>query len=94
VTWPTARRLMSLDSSHSQASPPSSDYLSSRKLSVVGRSYAVQSPIVPAIALTASTSLDVANEDPGRLLGMPNLGKNLLTNSKNVKNEAKIQKLL
>ena len=34
-----------------------SDYVSTRKLSIVGRSYAVQSPIVPSIALSATTSL-------------------------------------
>lgn len=35
-----------------------SDYVATRKLSIVGRSYAVQSPIVPSIALSATTSLD------------------------------------
>ena len=41
-----------------------SDYISTRKLSIVGRSYAVQSPIVPSIALSATTSLDQPHEDP------------------------------
>ena len=47
-----------------------SEYLATRKLSVVGRSNAVQSPIVPSIALSATTSLDQANnEEPSALQG-------------------------
>ena len=46
-----------------------SEYLTSRKLSVVGRSNAVQSPIVPSIALSATTSLDQANEEPSAIQG-------------------------
>jgi len=41
-----------------------SEYVATRKLSIVGRSYAVQSPIVPSIALSATTSLDQSYEDP------------------------------
>ena len=47
-----------------------SDYISTRKLSIVGRSYAVQSPIVPSIALSATTSLDQPHEDPPFTQGM------------------------
>ena len=47
-----------------------SDYISTRKLSIVGRSYAVQSPIVPSIALSATTSLDQPFEDPPFTQGM------------------------
>ena len=46
-----------------------SEYLATRKLSVVGRSNAVQSPIVPSIALSATTSLDQANEEPSAIQG-------------------------
>ena len=40
-----------------------SDKASSRKLSIVGRSNAIQSPIVPAISLSTTTSLDQEIED-------------------------------
>ena len=47
-----------------------SEFLATRKLSVVGRSNAVQSPIVPSIALSATTSLDQPNnEEPSALQG-------------------------